>query len=54
MYGSQIIMPYTLNLHSAVRQLYVNKTGRKKYPKEGEIQCRGDAPSPADLGITQK
>ena len=30
MYLSQIIMPYTLNLYSAVCQLYLNKTGRKK------------------------
>ena len=27
---SQIIMPYTLNLYSAVYQLYLNKTGREK------------------------
>ena len=30
MYVSHIIMLYTLNLHSAACQLYVNKTGRKK------------------------
>ena len=30
MYASQIIMLYTLNLHSAICQLYLNKTGRKK------------------------
>ena len=30
MYVSQIIMLYTLNLYSAVFQLYLNKTGRKK------------------------
>ena len=30
MYVSQVIMLYTLNLHSAVCQLYLNKTGRKK------------------------
>ena len=29
MYVNQIIILYTLNLHSAVRQLYLNKTGRK-------------------------
>ena len=29
MYVSQIIMPSTLNLYSAVCQLYLNKTGRK-------------------------
>ena len=29
MYVSQIIMLYTLNLYSAVCQLYLNKTGRK-------------------------
>ena len=27
---SQIIMLYTLNLHSAICQLYLNKTRRKK------------------------
>ena len=26
----QIIMPYTLNLYSAVCQLHLNKNGRKK------------------------
>ena len=31
MYGSQIIMLYTLKLYSAVCQLYLNKTGRKKF-----------------------
>ena len=30
MYESQIIMLYTLNLYSALCQLYLNKTGRKK------------------------
>ena len=30
MYVRKIIMPYTLNLHSAVWQLHLNKTGRKK------------------------
>ena len=30
MHVSQIIMLYTLNLYSAVCQLYLNKTGRKK------------------------
>ena len=30
MYVSQIIMLYTLNLYSAVCQLYLKKTGRKK------------------------
>ena len=29
-YISQIMMLYTLYLHSAVCQLYINKTGRKK------------------------
>ena len=29
-YVSQIIMLYTLNLHSAACQLYPNKAGRKK------------------------
>ena len=31
MYVIQIIMLYTLNLHSAVCELYLNKTGRKKF-----------------------
>jgi len=30
MYVSQIIMLYTLNSHSAVYQLYLNKTGIQK------------------------
>ena len=30
MYVSQIIMLYTLNLYSAVCQLYVSKAGRRK------------------------
>ena len=30
MYVNQIIMLYTLNLYSAVHQLYLNKTLRKK------------------------
>ena len=30
MYVSQIIMLYTLNLYSAVCQLYLKKTGRKQ------------------------
>ena len=34
MYVSQIIMLYTLNLYSAVRQLYLNKTGRKTKTKK--------------------
>ena len=29
MYVSEITMLYTLNLYSAVCQLYLNKTGRK-------------------------
>ena len=33
MYISQIIMLYTLNLYSAVCQLHLNKTGRKKLKK---------------------
>ena len=32
MYASQIIMLYTLNLYSAVCQMYLNKTKRKKDP----------------------
>ena len=39
MYVNQIIMLYTLNLYSAVCQLYLNKTGRKKFLlKEISIQ----------------
>ena len=34
MHVSQIIMLYTLNLYSAVYQLYLNKTGRKNNPGE--------------------
>ena len=30
MYGSNIIMLYTLNLNNTICQLYFNKTGRKK------------------------
>ena len=30
MYVSQITMLYTLNLYSAVGQLYLNKTGKNK------------------------
>ena len=30
MYVSQVIMLYTLNLHSAVSLLYLNKTDKKK------------------------
>ena len=30
MYVNQIIMLYTLNLHRALCQLFLNKTGRKK------------------------
>ena len=37
MYVSQIVILYTLNLHSAVCQLYLNKTGRKK-KKEWQIR----------------
>ena len=34
MYVTQIIMLYTLNLYSAVCQLYLNKTRRQKLKKE--------------------
>ena len=37
MYVRQIIMLYTLNLQSAVCQLYLNKTGRNK--KVGVLVC---------------
>ena len=30
MYVSQIIMPYSLNLYSAMCRVYLSKTGRKK------------------------
>ena len=33
MYVNKIIMLYTLNLYSAICQLYINKTGRKKISK---------------------
>jgi len=35
MYVNQIIMPCTLNLHSAMHQLYLNKTEGKKKRKQG-------------------
>ena len=38
MYVSQIIMLYTLNLCSAVCQLYLNKTGGKKKRKKVRIK----------------
>ena len=31
MYASQIIVLHTLNLYNTVCQLYLNKTGRKKF-----------------------
>ena len=34
-YVSQIIMLCTLNLHSAIQQLYLNKTEEKKKHKQG-------------------
>ena len=34
MYVSQVIMLYTMNLYSAVCQLYLNKTGFKKRKKK--------------------
>ena len=37
MYVSQIIMLYTLNLYSAVCQLYLNKTGRTKRKEERSL-----------------
>lgn len=37
-YASQIAMPHTLNLYSAVRQLYLHKTGGKK-----PSVCAGDS-----------
>ena len=33
-YVNQIIMLYTLNVYSAVSQLYLNKSGRKKKTKK--------------------
>lgn len=35
MYVNKIIMLYTLNLYSAICQLYINKTGRKRSQKYG-------------------
>ena len=40
MYVSQIIMLYTLNLYSAVRQLYINKTGRKNNKCYNKIRLK--------------
>ena len=40
MYVSQIIMLYTLNLYSAVCQLYLSKTGRKKLKTNTDIYHR--------------
>ena len=37
-YVSQIIMLCTLNLHSAICQLYLNTTGRKKKKKASQIE----------------
>ena len=31
MYVNEIIMQYTLNLYSAIYQLYLNETGRKNF-----------------------
>lgn len=47
MYVSQIIMPYTLNLYSTVRELFLNKTGKigpkkKTFKKlESDITMQG-------------
>jgi len=35
-YVSQIIMLYTLNIHNAVHQLYLNKTGRKNWSENSK------------------
>lgn len=33
MYVSQVMMSYTLNLHSAAYNLHLNKTGKKSFGK---------------------
>ena len=38
-YISQIIMLHTLNLHSVVCQLYLNKPGRKNKEYRKYIRC---------------
>ena len=38
MYVSQIIMLYTLNLYSAVCQLYLNKAGRREKKKKNQLR----------------
>ena len=35
-------MLYTLNLHSAICQLYLNKTGRKKKQKPKTVAASGE------------
>ena len=35
-YVSQIIMLYTLNIHNAVHQLYLNKTGGKNWSENSK------------------
>lgn len=37
MYVSQIIILYTLNLHSAICQLYLNETGKPKVKKNYKL-----------------
>ena len=56
MYGSQIIMQYTLNLYCAICQLYLSKTGRKKSDtgaKDGKQSTlkSGEGPSGMVAGI---
>ena len=49
-YVSQIIMLYTLNLYSAVFQLYFNKTGRKKNIIKGRLKYICKVRQRKDLG----
>ena len=44
MYVSQVIILNILNLHSAVCELYLNKTGRKKrvYTRKSKVKNKND------------
>ena len=43
MYVSQIVVLCALNLHDAVCQIYLNKTGRKNFEGNSEILLMGGA-----------